>query len=52
MVASKKFTLKYMDGHEEHYENYRYYERLRGNEKIVRRGNKLYKANNTFFKKR
>lgn len=51
MVASKKFTLKYMDGHEEHYENYRYYERLRGNEKIVRRGNKLYKANNTFFKK-
>lgn len=51
MVASKKFTLKYMDGHEEHYENYRYYERLRGNEKIVRRGNKLYKANNAFLKK-
>lgn len=51
MLASKKFTLKYIDGHEEHYENYRYYERLRGNEKIVRRGNKLYKANNTFLKK-
>lgn len=51
MVASKKFTLKYIDGHEEHYENYRYYERLRDNEKIVRRGNKLYKANNTFLKK-
>ena len=51
MVVSKEFTLKYADGREEHYENYRYHERLRGNEKIVRRGNKLYKANNSFFKK-
>lgn len=51
MVKSKKFTLKYLDGREEHYENYRYHERLRGREKIVRRGNKLYKDNNSFFKK-
>lgn len=51
MVASKEFILKYMDGREEHYENYRYHERLRGNKKIVRRGNKLYKDNNSFFKK-
>lgn len=51
MVVNKKFTLKYIDGREEHYENYRYHERLRGNEKIVRRGNKLYKDNNSFFKK-
>lgn len=51
MVASKKFTLKYMDGHEEHYENYRYYERLRGNEKITRNGKKLYKAGKVFFLK-
>lgn len=51
MVASKKFTLKYMDGHEEHYENYKYYERLRGNEKITRNGKKLYKAGKVFFLK-
>lgn len=51
MVVSKKFTLKYMDGHEEHYENYRYYERLRGNEKITRNGKKLYKAGKVFFLK-
>lgn len=51
MVVSKKFTLKYLDGREEHYENYRYYERLRGNEKIVRRGNMLYKADKRFYKK-
>lgn len=51
MVASKKFTLKYMNGREEHYENYRYYERLSGNEKITRNGNMLYKGGNTFFKK-
>lgn len=51
MVVTKKFTLKYIDGREEHYENYQYHERLRGNEKIVRRGNRLYKANNSFFKK-
>lgn len=51
MVASKKFALKYMDGHEEHYENYRYYERLRGNEKITRNGKKLYKAGKVFFLK-
>lgn len=51
MVASKEFTLKYMDGRVETYENYRYYERLSGNEKITRKGNRLYKAGNTFFKK-
>lgn len=51
MVASKKFTLKYMNGREEHYENYKYYERLRGNEKITRTGNMLYKAHKRFFKK-
>jgi len=51
MVASKKFTLKYMNGREEHYENYRYYERLSGNEKITRNGNKLYKAGKVFFRK-
>lgn len=51
MVASKEFTLKYMDGRVETYENYRYYERLSGNEKITRKGNRLYKADNTFFKK-
>lgn len=51
MVVSKEFTLKYMDGREEHYENYRYYERLTGNEKITRKGNRLYKDGNTFLKK-
>lgn len=51
MGASKKFTLKYMDGREEHYENYKYYERLRGNEKITRTGNMLYKADKRFLKK-
>lgn len=51
MVATKTFTLKYLDEHEEHYENYRYYERLSGNEKITRKGNMLYKAGNTFIKK-
>lgn len=51
MVVSKKFTLKYMNGTEEHYENYRFYERLSGNEKITRKGNKLYKAGKVFFKK-
>lgn len=51
MVASKKFTLKYMDGREEHYENYKYYERLSGDEKITRNGNKLYKRGKVFFKK-
>lgn len=51
MVASKKFTLKYIDGHEEHYENYKYYERLSGNEKITRNGKKLYKAGKVFFLK-
>lgn len=51
MVVSKEFTLKYMDGREEHYENYRYYERLTGKEKITRKGNRLYKDGNTFLKK-
>jgi len=51
MVVSKEFTLKYMDGREEHYENYRYHERLTGNEKITRKGNMLYKDGNTFLKK-
>ena len=51
MVVSKKFTLKYMDGREEQYENYRYYARLRGNEKITRKGNKLYKASKVFLEK-
>lgn len=51
MGVAKKFTLKYFDGHEEHYENYRYYERLSGNEKITRKGNMLYKAGNRFIKK-
>lgn len=51
MVVAKKFTLKYFDGHEENFENYRYYARLRGNEKITRKGNKLYKGGNVFFKK-
>lgn len=51
MGVSKEFTLKYMDGRQEHYENYRYYERLSGNEKITRKGNMLYKAGNTFLKK-
>lgn len=51
MGVSKEFTLKYMDGREEHYENYRYYERLSGNEKITRKGNMLYKAGNRFLKK-
>lgn len=49
MVASKKFTLKYLDGREEHYENYRYYERLSGNEKITRNGKKLYKGGKIFY---
>ena len=49
MVASKKFTLKYMDGREEYYENYKYYERLRGNEKITRNGKKLYKDGKIFY---
>lgn len=49
MVASKKFTLKYSDGREEHYENYRYYERLSGNEKITRNGKKLYKGGKIFY---
>lgn len=49
MVVAKKFTLKYFDGHEENFENYRYYARLRGNEKITRKGNKLYKGGNVFF---
>lgn len=51
MGVSKEFTLKYVDGREEHYENYRYYERLSGNEKITRKGNMLYKAGNIFVKK-
>lgn len=51
MVVSKEFTLKYMDGREEHYENYRYHERLTGKEKITRKGNRLYKDGNTFLKK-
>lgn len=51
MGVSKKFTLKYMDGREEHYENYRYCARLRGNEKITRKGNKLYKAGSVFLEK-
>lgn len=51
MVASKKFTLKYMDGREEQYENYRYYARLQHNEKITRKGNKLYKAGRVFLEK-
>lgn len=51
MVVSKKFTLKYMDGTEEHYENYRYYARLRDNEKITRKGNKLYKGGRVFLEK-
>lgn len=51
MVVSKKFTLKYMDGREEQYENYRYYARLGGNEKITRKGNKLYKASRVFLEK-
>lgn len=51
MAVAKKFTLKYLNGREEHYENYRYYERLQGNEKITRKGNKLYKAGNVFFEK-
>lgn len=51
MVVSKEFTLKYMDGREEHYENYRYYERLTGKEKITRKGSRLYKDGNTFLKK-
>lgn len=51
MGVSKEFTLKYVDGREEHYENYRYYERLSGNEKITRKGNMLYKAGNIFLKK-
>lgn len=51
MVVSKEFTLKYMDGREEHYENYRYYERLTGKEKITRKGNRIYKDGNTFLKK-
>lgn len=51
MVVSKEFTLKYMDGREEHHENYRYYERLTGKEKITRKGNRLYKDGNTFLKK-
>lgn len=51
MVVSKKFTLKYMDGKEEQYENYRYYARLQGNEKITRKGNKLYKASKVFLEK-
>lgn len=51
MVVSKEFTLKYMDGREEHYENYRYYERLTGNGKITRKGNMLFKGGNIFLKK-
>lgn len=51
MVVAKKFTLKYFDGHEENFENYRYYARLHGNEKITRKGNKLYKGGNIFFEK-
>jgi hypothetical protein len=51
MGVSKEFTLKYVDGREEHYENYRFYERLSGNEKITRKGNKLYKAGKVFLKK-
>lgn len=51
MVVAKKFTLKYFDGHEEHYENYKYHERLRDSEKILRRGHKLYKAGHVFLKK-
>lgn len=51
MVVSKKFTLKYMDGREEQYENYRYYARLQGNEKITRKGDKLYKAGKVFLEK-
>lgn len=52
MTATKKFILKYMDGREEHYENYRYYGRLSGNEKIYRNGNKLYKAGKVFLKEK
>ena len=51
MGVSREFTLKYVDGREEHYENYRFYERLSSNEKITRKGNKLYKAGKVFFKK-
>lgn len=51
MTVAKKFTLKYMDGHEEHYENYRYHERLLGDDKITRRGSKLYKAGKLFIRK-
>lgn len=40
-----------MDGREEHYENYRFYERLSGDKKITRNGNKLYKGGKVFFKK-
>lgn len=51
MVQAKSFTLKYMNGREEHYENYKYYERLRSDEKITRNGKKLYKAGKVFFLK-
>lgn len=51
MAQAKSFTLKYMNGREEHYENYKYYERLRGDEKITRNGKKLYKAGKVFFLK-
>lgn len=50
MTVAKKFTLKYMDGHEEHYENYRYHERLLGDDKITRSNGRLYYQGKVFEK--